>query len=136
MGTKTILSDDLDGSEAAGTSTFLGPDGLRYEIDLNEAHAKQLHEIVDAYTEDIGDFLAKARPVAVKAPRGVGAKRAVKAVSAGPRRNRGSDVDRNVAIRDWAKSQGIDVNERGRLSKAVVEAYDAVAVPAAKRGRG
>jgi Lsr2 len=35
---KTLLVEDLDGSEAEGTVRF-GPDGTEYEIDPNAGHA-------------------------------------------------------------------------------------------------
>lgn len=44
----TTLDDDLDGSEANETITF-SINGAEYEIDLNDAHASQLHKAMSRY---------------------------------------------------------------------------------------
>jgi hypothetical protein len=51
--TVTTLVDDIDGSAATETVTF-GLDGATYEIDLNEAHAADLREV-------LAPFLSVAR---------------------------------------------------------------------------
>lgn len=58
---ETVLVDDLDGSEAAGSVSF-GVDGRYYEIDLSAANAKELRKQMKAY-------IGKARAVAPPAPR-------------------------------------------------------------------
>lgn len=135
MGTKTqtIQFDDLDDSqEAAETVVFRGPDGREYSIDLNDAHAKQLNEVLDKYEEDLADFIGVARlvePVPAKAPRKSGGMRVSRTV---PSKAKGwrPNADQNAAVREWAKSQGLPVNERGRLSVAIVEAYNTAHAPA------
>lgn len=100
MATKTHieLEDDLDGSEADETVQF-GLDGVDYEIDLSEAHAKDLRGELEAYK-------AAARRVG-KVQRQL------------TQRNAGAparvDREQNQAIRAWAKKQGMTVNERGRI---------------------
>jgi hypothetical protein len=47
---QTLLIDDLDGSEAAGT-VRVGLDGAEYEIDLNAEHAQALR---DALARHVG----------------------------------------------------------------------------------
>lgn len=42
------LIDDIDGSVAAETVKF-GVDGLHYEVDLSEGHAKELREAMAPY---------------------------------------------------------------------------------------
>jgi hypothetical protein len=37
----------------------------------------------------------------------------------------GSDKERTTAIREWARKNGHKVSERGRLSAAVLAAYEA-----------
>ena len=44
------LVDDIDGSEAQQTVTF-ALDGVAYEIDLNEQHARQLRSVFARYVE-------------------------------------------------------------------------------------
>lgn len=102
-----ILVDDLDGSDATETVTF-GIDGVDYEIDLNDAHAASLREAFSAYVE---------------AGRRVGGRRRGK----GQRASGGSAAGGTSAadIRAWARENGYDVPERGRVSAEVREAYAA-----------
>lgn len=99
-----ILVDDLDGSEAAETVTF-GLDGTTYEIDLNDANASALREALSGY-------VGHARKVAGGARRG--------------RKSSASSSGSNTKdVREWAKGQGMDVSERGRISADIQQAYDA-----------
>jgi hypothetical protein len=93
---RTLFIDDLDGSEAEGTVRF-GLDGAEYEIDLNAKHAKQLRD-------------ALARHVA--AGRRVGASTRQPARS---RRKAQPNGLNTTEVREWAKAQGIDVKDRGRV---------------------
>ena len=99
-----VLVDDLDGTEATETVTF-GLDGVSYEIDLNDGNAAALREAMSGY-------VGHARKVSGGARRG--------------RRSTGSASSSNTKdVREWAKSQGMDVSERGRISADVQQAYDA-----------
>lgn len=100
-----VLIDDIDESEAEETVSF-GLDGKEYLIDLNAEHASQLRDALAPY---VGHARAGSR-------RG-GAR---KATASAPKST--SDA---TAIREWARGQGFDVPERGRLPKEVKEAYDA-----------
>ena len=97
-----ILVDDLDGSEADETVTF-GLDGTTYEIDLTDANAAALREALSGY-------VGHARKVTGGARRG--------------RKSAGSSSN-TKDVREWAKGQGMDVSERGRISGDVQQAYDA-----------
>ena len=99
-----VLVDDLDGSEAAETVTF-GLDGTTYEIDLNDANAAALREALSGY-------VGHARKVTGGARRG-------------RRSAAGSSASNTKDVREWAKSQGMDVSERGRISAEVQQAYAA-----------
>lgn len=94
---QTLFLDDIDGSEAEGTVRF-GLDGTEYEIDLSLAHSEELHKAVAVY-------VAHARKVG-------GARRG----------GRGSGLDMHK-VREWARSQGIEIKERGRVPAGVVEQY-------------
>src|ERR1700722_955938 len=98
---QTLLIDDLDGAEAAGTVRF-GLDGTEYEIDLSAAHSEELRKA-------LGLYLAHARR-----PGGTGRSAA--------RGRRGSAVD-TAKVREWAKGQGIEVKDRGRVPADVLERY-------------
>lgn len=103
------LLDDIDGSTAEETLKF-GLDGTNYEIDLSAKHAEKLRAAV-------AKFVLKARRVGrshvVSRGRGGGPAKA--------------DRVQNQAIRDWAKSKGIDVSNRGRIPAAIIEQYQAEA---------
>ncbi len=100
------LEDDLDGGPADTTVSFAF-DGTAYEIDLNSNNAAQMR---DAFAPYIGS--------ARKAGRSVGARRA-----AAPSRR--SSGNRTHDLRAWARETGFTVNDRGRLSREVVDAYEA-----------
>ncbi len=114
--TTTTLIDDIDGSGATETLSF-GLDGTAYEIDLNDKNAKKLRDALALY---IGEA---RRADGVVRRRGVGRPRAVKAGR--PAVRVAPDREQTTAIRDWARTQGLAVSDRGRLSAAVLEAFDA-----------
>lgn len=104
-----VLVDDIDDSEATETVSF-GLDGTSYEIDLNDEHAAQLREALASY-------IGHARKSGGRAKRGSsGSSRRAAASSDGP-----SAKD----VREWARENGWDVPDRGRVSSEVREAYDA-----------
>jgi Lsr2 len=106
---QTLLIVDLDGSVAEGTVRF-GLDGAQYEIDLNAGHAKELREALARY---------------VHAARRVGG-------SAGKpvRGNRpGSAGGLNTPeVREWARAQGIEVKDRGRVPADLMVKFKAATV--------
>jgi hypothetical protein len=103
---QTLFIDDLDGSEADGTVRF-GLDGTVYEIDLNAGHAQALRD-------------ALARYVQAARRSGGNARRPAR----GARRESGSAVD-STEVREWAKTQGIEVKDRGRVPADVVVRFKA-----------
>jgi hypothetical protein len=102
---QTLFIDDLDGSEAEGTVRF-GLDGTEYEIDLNAAHTEALRTTLTRY--------------AAAARRSTGARRPGR----GTRRAGGSGPE-STEVRDWAKSQGIDVKDRGRVPAELIVKFKA-----------
>src|SRR5512134_3955691 len=94
----TELFDDLDGSPAVETVRF-GYAGREYEIDLNEEHASELDEALATYIEHA------RRADGVKPRRGRQAE--------GERRRGPAELR---AIRQWAREQGLQVSDRGRIS--------------------
>ena len=105
-----VLVDDIDGSEATETVTF-GLDGTSFEIDLNDTHAAGLRDV-------LAPFIGHGRKVGSAQRRGAG-RRSGSTGSAG---NSGPSAKE---IRDWARENGHDVPDRGRVSAEVREAYDA-----------
>lgn len=100
-----VLVDDVDGSEATETVTF-ALDGKSYEIDLNEKNASDLRDA-------LAPWLGHARRVTGAPGR---ARRA-----AGTGASKGNLKD----VREWARDNGHEVSERGRIPASVQEAYDA-----------
>ncbi len=100
-----VLVDDLDESEATETVSF-GLDGTTYEIDLNDKNAAKLREVLSGY-------IGHGRKVGAASRRG----RKASAASAGGPSAR--------EIRDWARSNGYDVPDRGRVSADVRAAFEA-----------
>ena len=104
--------DDLDGSDAVGTVTF-ALDNRSYEIDLSDANTEKLHEALAA-------FIEAARQVG-----GRGAGRGRRRTQSADQKPARSNREETAAIRDWARQHGHQVNDRGRIPKAVIEAYQA-----------
>lgn len=109
-----VLVDDLDGSEADETVSFT-LDGSSYEIDLNGSNAAALR---DAFAPWVGAARRAGRASSAPASRrsSRGGSRPAAA---------GSDRERVQAIRQWARTNGHNVSERGRLSADVLAAYEA-----------
>lgn len=106
------LIDDLDGTSSEDISTVqFSLDGVTYEIDLNEANGARLRN-------GLADFVANARRTGGRAKRGGGA------TIGGKPAGEGRSKEQTRAIRDWAKSNGHDLADRGRIPASVVEAFE------------
>lgn len=112
---QVMLVCDLHEDEVEGVETVaFGLDGSSYEIDTCEQHAAELR---DAFARYVGAARRAGRPSV-----GSGARRATR--SSRPAAS-GSDRERVQAIREWARANGHQVSERGRLSSTVIAAYEA-----------
>jgi hypothetical protein len=107
--------DDLDGSDAAGTVSF-GLDGRAYEIDLSEDNAARLRDSLEA-------FVAAARKSG--GATGAGGRRAQKMTATSGPRSQPLDREQTAAIRAWARQNGHQISDRGRIPKTVVDAFQA-----------
>jgi nucleoid-associated protein Lsr2 len=103
------LVDDLDHEAAADETVTFSLDGVRYEIDLAAANAKQLRS-------DLQPWIGASRRVG-------GQKRRL----AHSGSVAGADRALNAAIRTWARRTGLDVPTRGRLPRSLIHAYQASA---------
>jgi hypothetical protein len=99
-----ILVDDIDGSDAVETVSF-GLDGTTYEIDLNKKNAAGLRDALSGY-------VGHARKVTGSR----GGRR-----SASSRTNIGPTARE---VRDWARSNGYSVPDRGRIPADIRDAFD------------
>src|ERR687893_1012606 len=103
--------DDLNGSDAVGTVTF-SLDNRSYEIDLSDENTDKLHDA-------LAPFIEHGRKAGGRSG-GRGRTRGQAPMTDTPARsNRGE----THAIREWARQNGHKVNDRGRIPKAVLEAY-------------
>ena len=103
---QVLLVDDIDNSDADETVTF-ALYGVTYEIDLNATNAAKLRD-------ELAAWVGHAR-------RSGGRKTSGRASSGSAGGGRRKDVS---AVREWARGNGHDVSERGRIPAAVQEAYD------------
>ncbi len=96
------LEDDLDGGDATETVSF-GLDGKTYEIDLNDKNAAALRAALARY---VG-----------------AARRSGRGTTVAKRRTQMGTSARE--IRDWARSNGHKVPDRGRIPADVRDAFEA-----------
>lgn len=97
--TQVLLIDDIDGDEATETITFTF-EGVAYEIDLNAKNAEKFRSSMEVWTTN-------GRRVGGRSNRGT---------------KRNSEIPK---IRQWAKENGYEVSERGRVSQEIQDAYRA-----------
>lgn len=107
---QTLLIDDIDGSEAEFTVRF-GLDGADYEIDLSAEHADALRQLLAQYVS-----AARQNKNVAKRPSG--------GSGGGGRRSRTDGVS-IAEVRDWAKAQGVEVKDRGRIPAELVVKFKA-----------
>jgi hypothetical protein len=103
---QTLLIDDIDGSAAEDTVRF-GLDGTEYEIDLNAGHATELRNALARYM-DAGRRVSAS----TRRPARSGRKPQPNALN-------------TTEVREWAKAQGIDVKDRGRVPAELVVKFKA-----------
>ena len=103
--TTVTLEDDLDGGPADETLQF-SLSGVDYEIDLSARNA--------------AGFRSQLAPFAEHARAASGGQRRRSSRPASSRRQ-------SAAIRAWARQQGIQLSDRGRIPDLIVEQYNTAA---------
>ena len=103
---RTLFVDDIDGSDAEGTVRF-SLDGTDYEIDLNATNARALRDALARYTGAARQVSGSTR----RQPRG-GRRAPANGLS-------------TTELREWAKAQGIEVKDRGRVPAELVVKFKA-----------
>jgi hypothetical protein len=101
--TQVVFTDDIDGSEAAGTVRF-GLAGTSYEVDLSTKNADKLATILEPY-------IAAARKTGGNTRR----------TARSPRADEPSPQE----VRTWARAEGIDVKEKGRVPAELTVRFQA-----------
>jgi nucleoid-associated protein Lsr2 len=102
---QTLFLDDIDGGAAEGTVRF-ALEGTDYEIDLSGKHSDELHDALRKYVEHARKVGGTARRSSASGGR------------------RASTVD-TAAVRAWARENGYDIKDRGRVSAELVAKYQA-----------
>jgi hypothetical protein len=103
------MIDDLDGDQADETITF-GVGGRAFEIDLSEANAARLREVF--------------APL-VQAGRRRGSVRGAAVAASKPRGSTTAGREQSQAVRDWARANGLEVADKGRISGDVLAKFQA-----------
>lgn len=106
--TTTILVDDIDGTEiepGKGETVRFALDGTQYEIDVTSANAAALRDALSVY-------VGKARKAG-----------SVSGGSRGRRGRKGSPASDTAAAREWLRSRGHEVGDRGRIPANLLEEY-------------
>lgn len=109
------LDHDEENVEAADSVRF-GVDGSEYEFDLCEMHAESVHNDLQAlvsHARHIGGGRARVRRPQAAKPEHSDAKA------------RSSSRTELGAVREWARANGHQVSDRGRIPARVMDAYSA-----------
>lgn len=114
------LVDDLDGTQSDDISTVsFGLDGVSYEIDLSEGNAGNLRKALE-------EFVAHARRTGGRVKRGT---------PASDRPGSTASHEQAQAIREWARRNGYEVSNRGRIPASLIEAFEAAQGEASSKSR-
>ena len=123
MAQKTVVTlvDDLTGEESEDITTVeFALDGVTYEIDLDDKNSAELRD-------SLAQYVAAARRTGGRRAGATTRKRSGGAGTGTPRATSPGGYDRETSkqIRDWARSEGFEVSDRGRVPNNVVEAWEA-----------
>lgn len=108
MAVVTTRVDDLDNTSEAQARTF-ALEGVGYEIDLSDANYKKLVKLLTPYTSAAREITGTRKATPTSSPQ---------APSVGAVKSEGS-----VEVRAWARANGYDVSDRGRVPTHIVEAF-------------
>jgi hypothetical protein len=119
MAKKTIeiITSDLSGEElerGQGRTVVFSVEDSAYSIDLTDDEAKEFHETLSKYTSVASR--RSSRPAQSRKSSGSNG-------SSGS----GRTSEELAHVRAWAKENGYEVSERGRIKAEVLEAFDKAA---------
>jgi Lsr2 len=103
---EVTLLDDLDGSKADEVVLF-SLDGKHHEIDLSSTNAKKLRDALVPY-------VAAARKAGTPQP-----------ATRGRAKKESQPALDTAQVREWAKTAGLPVSDRGRIASDVVVKFQA-----------
>jgi hypothetical protein len=96
--------DDKEIPEGQQRSLAFGIDGRDYEIDLCKKHSDRFGGLISKFTQHA------RRPAQKGAPK--------------RKRRTAANRQHSAEIRAWAKDQGMEVNDRGRIPGSVLTAFE------------
>lgn len=116
MAKKTIeiITSDLSGEElerGQGRTITFSVDDSAYSIDLTDAEAQEFHDTLGKYTS-------------VAARRSNRPAQARKTSGTSGSSGSGRTSEELAHIRAWAKANGHEVSDRGRIKAEIIEAFD------------
>ncbi|MCD2186475.1 histone-like nucleoid-structuring protein Lsr2 [Actinomycetospora soli] len=123
MAQKTVVTlvDDLTGEESEDITTVeFALDGVTYEIDLDDKNSAELRDT-------LAQYVAAARRTGGRRAGSAGGRRRSGGAGTGtPRATSPGGYDRETSkqIREWARTEGFEVSDRGRVPNNVVEAWE------------
>lgn len=111
------LHGDRDQVDGVASVAF-GYDGRLLELDL-------CHEHLSQFSDAISPWASVARPYgSYGGPPQEGQEGARRAARRPSTPRVGTSRERLAAIREWAKAQGMEVSDRGRIPASVMQAYE------------
>ena len=121
MAIQTIVTCDVHGDGITeGEPTVVGFNGSQYEVDLCEDHREELLAFLEP-------FLAVARSGDQRQ-----ATRSTRRTSTGSKRGAKRS---NSDVREWARAQGYEVSDRGRIPAGIIAEFEQAHAGTAKNGR-
>jgi len=113
--TITQVTDDIDGSKDAEEVSFSFR-GADYVIDLGKKNQAAMEKALKPYLDAATKTARRSSSTTAKRPNS----------KASPTKASRSSSRQDLAvIREWAKSNGIEVSDRGRISRSIMEQYAA-----------
>lgn len=120
MAQKFVVSliDDLSGEEFTdGETVEFGLDGKAYEIDLGDANAAELRDVLAVYVEN-------GRRVQHPVRMTLKGNRQTWSTTVSASSLHGYNKETKQQIRAWGRENGWEVSARGRLAGPLVEAWE------------
>jgi hypothetical protein len=112
--TQVILTCDVhDGAAEAVETVAFTVEGQSYECELCEPHLLEFREAMEIWSSHSRPAGSRSGSASGRSGRG------------GRRRSAGGDGPTPSEIREWARSQGLEVSARGRVSSELHAAYEA-----------
>ena len=127
MAQKTTIHylDDLDQDQAAEETVLFGLDGATFSIDLSAEHAATLRADLATWIEHAHRTSGRTTTRARRSTRPASRNTSQMPPPAAPKVSAADGRDQAAAIHEWARNNGHQVSNRGRIPAAVLAAFHA-----------